>query len=42
MKEHYNLYYLLLEDKEANPLAGKRKKEILEIIRKFSKNIKPP
>lgn len=37
-KEHYNLYYLFLEDKLANPMSEARKQEILDVlIKKFEK-----
>lgn len=40
-KEHYNLYYLFLEDKLANPMSEARKQEILDVlIKKFEKNPK--
>ena len=31
-KEHYNLYYLFLEDKQANPMPESKKNEIKKIL----------
>ena len=31
-KEHYNLYYLFLEDKQANPMSELKKNEIRKIL----------
>jgi hypothetical protein len=42
LKEHSNLYYLLLEDMERNPLPEQKKMEIQKNIEKFYKKIKPP
>lgn len=39
MKEHFNLYYLFLEDKKKNPMPKNRRDEIREeLISLFSKN----
>jgi len=44
-REHYNLYYLFLEDKQANPMPEAKKQEILDTLTKMfekkSQNIKP-
>ena len=32
---HYNLYYLLLEDKQKHPLPAQRSEEIQKILEKF-------
>ena len=42
MAKHYNIYYLFLADKANRPMPETRKKEILENLKKFFKNIKPP
>lgn len=42
VKEHYNLYYLLLEDQENHPLPAHRREAIQKIIEKFFEKIKPP
>lgn len=31
-KEHYNLYYLFLEDKQANPMPKSKKNDIRDIL----------
>ena len=36
MKEHYNLYYIFLEDKEENPLDEIKKHEMREtLVKRF-------
>ena len=40
--EHYNLYYLFLEDKQKNPMPEARVLEIRKNLEKFLENIKPP
>ena len=42
MKEHSNLYYLILEDRERNPIPEQKKIEIQKNIEKFYQKIKPP
>lgn len=42
MEKHYNLYYLLQEDKRAHPLSEEKKAEIQKNIENFLKKIKPP
>ena len=42
MKEHYNLYYLFLEDKLKNPMPEKRRLEMRSALEKFYKSLKPP
>jgi len=41
VEEHYNLYYLLLEDKEKHPLPAQQSERIQKNIEKFCKEIKP-
>ena len=42
MAEHYNLYYLLLEDREKNPMPEQKAMAIQKNLEKFFKNINPP
>lgn len=42
MKDHYNLYYLFLEDKEKNPLPIQQSEAIRKNLEKFYEKIKPP
>jgi hypothetical protein len=42
VKEHYNLYYLFLEDKEKHPLSAQRSETIRKNIEKYFRKIKPP
>jgi hypothetical protein len=42
VKEHYNLYYLFLEDKEKHPLPAQRSEAIRKNIKIFLEKIKPP
>lgn len=42
MTQHYNLFYLFLEDKAKNPLSPEKKKEIQKNLENFFKKIKPP
>lgn len=42
MKEHYNLYYLFLEDKEKHPPPVQQSEAIRKNIEKFFGIIKPP
>lgn len=42
MADHYNLYYILLEDKAQNPMPEQRARKIRKNIEKFYKKIKPP
>ncbi len=42
MKEHYNLYYLILEDKQKHPLPKAQSDAIQKNIEEFFKKIKPP
>lgn len=42
MKEHYNLYYLLLEDNEKHPLPEQQSEVIRKNIEKFYEELKPP
>ena len=41
MAEHYNLYYLLLEEREKNPMPEQKAMAIQKNLEKFFKNIKP-
>lgn len=42
MKEHYNIYYLFLEDRAKNPVPDDRNEAIRKNIENFYKKIKPP
>lgn len=42
MEQHYNLYYLFLEDKTQNPMREEKVMEIRKNIENFYKKIKPP
>lgn len=42
MAEHYNLYYLLLEDQQKNPMSEAAKEKIRKNIEKYYREIKPP
>lgn len=42
MKEHYNIYYLFAEDKKQHRMPDAQKEKILENLKDFFKNIKPP
>lgn len=42
MDGHYNLYYLFLEDRQANPMPEQAAIEVRKNLEKFFKNIKPP
>ena len=42
MAEHYNLYYLFLEDMERHPMSEDAFWEIKKNIEKFYEKIKPP
>ena len=42
MREHYNLYYLFLEDKLKNQMPAEKKEKILEKLKKIYENINPP
>ena len=42
MKDHYNLYYIFLEDMQRHPISEKRNAEIRKNLEYFYRNIKPP
>lgn len=42
MAQHYNIYYLFLEDMQAHPLPPPRAMEIRKNIEKFYETLKPP
>jgi len=42
LPEHYNLYYLFLEDKLKHPLPVEKFSEIQKNLEKFFKKINPP
>lgn len=42
MAEHYNLYYLFLEDKANSHLPPERKEAIQKNLENLIKKIKPP
>lgn len=42
MEKHYNLYYIIQEDKAARPMPQEKHDEILKKILEFCKKIKPP
>ena len=42
MKEHYNLYYLFLEDKENCCLSAQQSEAVRKNIENFFGKIKPP
>lgn len=42
MAKHNNLYYLLLEDQQKNPLDKKASERIQKNIENFYREIKPP
>ena len=42
MGRHYNLYYLFLEDRQANPMPEQTAAKVRKNLEKFFKNIKPP
>lgn len=42
MPQHYNLYYLFLEDMRRYPISEKRNQEIQKVIEDFCKRIEPP
>ena len=42
MAKHYNLYYLLLEDQQKNPMDAVSKEKIQKNIEKYYREIKPP
>ena len=42
MSEHYNLYYLLREDQEKNPMRPEANEKILKNLENFYQKIKPP
>ena len=42
MKEHYNIYYLFLEDKEKHPLPIQHSEAIRKNVEKIFEKIKPP
>ena len=42
MKQHHNLYYIILEDKNNNPMSQERSQEIKKYLENFYKEIKPP
>lgn len=42
MKEHYNLYYIFLEDMQRHPMSEERNVQIRKNIENFYKKIKPP
>ena len=42
LKEHYNIYYIFLEDKEKHPLPEVKDKEIKDNIKEIYKNINLP
>jgi len=37
----YNLYYIFLEDRAAHPPPEAEKQEVLKILKKIFKNVKP-
>jgi hypothetical protein len=42
MQGHYNLYYVLLADKEANQMLAETKERILQELLRLCKKDKPP
>ena len=42
MDNHYNLYYLFLEDQQRNPMDPDARDQIRKNIENFYKKIKPP
>lgn len=42
MKEHYNLYYIFLEDMRRNPMSEERSAQIRKNLENYYKKIKPP
>lgn len=42
MAEHYNLYYLFLEDKARHPMPEEKMLQIQKNIEKIYEKIKPP
>jgi len=42
VKNHYNLYYLFLEDKEKHPMSDRGNQAIRKNVENFYKKIKPP
>lgn len=42
MAEHYNLYYIFLEEKQENPMPTQRILQMQKNIENFYKKIKPP
>ena len=42
MKDHYNLYYIFLEDMQRHPMSEKRNAEIRKNLDNFYRKIKPP
>lgn len=42
MAKHYNLYHLLLEDQQRNPMDPDARDQVQKNIEEFYKKIKPP
>ena len=42
MAKHYNLYHLLLEDQQRNPMDEGARDRVRENIEEFFKTLKPP
>lgn len=42
MKKHFNLYYLLMEDREKNPMSEQKHVQIQKIIEAFYRKKIPP
>jgi len=42
VKEHYNIYYLFLEDKRQHKMPSEKKEKILKSLQEIFKKIKPP
>lgn len=42
MKDHFNLYYIFLEDMQRHSMSEKRNEQIRKNLENFYKKIKPP